>query len=77
MTDISVIGLGDMGSALANTLLNNGYSVTVWNRSADKNREYYLSEKWRRNLSGEAISIINESVDRNLMNHFGYDVLPQ
>ena len=36
MTDISVIGLGDMGSALANTLLNNGYSVTVWNRSADK-----------------------------------------
>ena len=36
MTDISVIGLGDMGSALAATLLNNGYSVTVWNRSADK-----------------------------------------
>ena len=36
MTDISVIGLGDMGSALASTLLNNGYSVTVWNRSADK-----------------------------------------
>ena len=36
MTDISVIGLGDMGSALARTLLNNGYSVTVWNRSADK-----------------------------------------
>jgi 3-hydroxyisobutyrate dehydrogenase-like beta-hydroxyacid dehydrogenase len=36
MTDISVIGLGDMGSALAGTLMNNGYSVTVWNRSADK-----------------------------------------
>jgi 3-hydroxyisobutyrate dehydrogenase-like beta-hydroxyacid dehydrogenase len=36
MTDISVIGLGDMGSALANTLLNNGYSVTVWNRSSEK-----------------------------------------
>jgi 3-hydroxyisobutyrate dehydrogenase-like beta-hydroxyacid dehydrogenase len=36
MTDISVIGLGDMGSALAYTLLKNGYSVTVWNRSADK-----------------------------------------
>ena len=38
MTDISVIGLGDMGSALAHTLLQNGYSVTVWNRSADKAR---------------------------------------
>ncbi len=36
MTDVTVIGLGDMGSALASTLLNNGYSVTVWNRSADK-----------------------------------------
>ncbi len=36
MTDISVIGLGDMGSALAYTLLKNGYSVTVWNRSTAK-----------------------------------------
>jgi len=36
MTDISVVGLGDMGSALAHTLLKNGYSVTVWNRSAEK-----------------------------------------
>ena len=36
MSDISVIGLGVMGSALANTLLNNGYSVTVWNRSTEK-----------------------------------------
>ena len=36
MTDISVIGLGDMGSALAGTLLGRGYSVTVWNRSPQK-----------------------------------------
>ena len=36
MTDVSVIGLGVMGSALANTLLQNGYSVTVWNRSPEK-----------------------------------------
>lgn len=36
MSDISVIGLGVMGSALAHTLLQNGYSVTVWNRSAEK-----------------------------------------
>jgi 3-hydroxyisobutyrate dehydrogenase-like beta-hydroxyacid dehydrogenase len=36
MTDISVIGLGSMGSALATTLLANGYSVTVWNRSTAK-----------------------------------------
>jgi 3-hydroxyisobutyrate dehydrogenase-like beta-hydroxyacid dehydrogenase len=36
MSDISVIGLGAMGSALARALLENGYSVTVWNRTAEK-----------------------------------------
>lgn len=36
MSDISVIGLGNMGSALAQTLLNAGYEVTVWNRTKSK-----------------------------------------
>lgn len=36
MSDVSVVGLGVMGSALAKTLLDNGYSVTVWNRSPEK-----------------------------------------
>ncbi len=36
MPDISVIGLGAMGSALARTLLQNGYSVAVWNRTTEK-----------------------------------------
>ncbi len=36
MSDVSVIGLGAMGSALAHTLLQNGYAVTVWNRTAEK-----------------------------------------
>ena len=35
-TDVTMIGLGRMGSALARTLLQNGYSVTVWNRSPGK-----------------------------------------
>ncbi len=39
-------------------------------------RDYYISEKWRENLSKEAIAIINESVDQNLMAHFGYNILP-
>ena len=34
--NVSVIGLGDMGSGLARTLLAAGYSVSVWNRSRDK-----------------------------------------
>jgi len=36
VSDISVIGLGVMGSALARALLENGYAVTVWNRSPAK-----------------------------------------
>ena len=36
MQPISVIGLGAMGSALAQTLLRRGYPVTVWNRSVEK-----------------------------------------
>jgi 3-hydroxyisobutyrate dehydrogenase-like beta-hydroxyacid dehydrogenase len=36
MSDISVIGLGKMGTALAKTLLENGRAVTVWNRTPDK-----------------------------------------
>lgn len=36
MTDVSVLGTGLMGSAIARALLRNGLSVTVWNRSPDK-----------------------------------------
>ena len=36
MTDISVIGLGAMGSALARAQLKAGRSVTVWNRTPEK-----------------------------------------
>jgi 3-hydroxyisobutyrate dehydrogenase-like beta-hydroxyacid dehydrogenase len=36
MNDITIIGLGVMGTALARTLLENAYNVTVWNRSPEK-----------------------------------------
>jgi 3-hydroxyisobutyrate dehydrogenase-like beta-hydroxyacid dehydrogenase len=36
MSDVTVIGLGNMGSALARTCLENGCTVTVWNRSPEK-----------------------------------------
>ena len=35
-TEVSVIGLGPMGFALAEALLKAGKRVTVWNRTADK-----------------------------------------
>jgi 3-hydroxyisobutyrate dehydrogenase-like beta-hydroxyacid dehydrogenase len=34
--EVSVIGLGAMGSALARALLHNGHRVTVWNRTSAK-----------------------------------------
>ncbi|WP_367647928.1 NAD(P)-dependent oxidoreductase [Ruegeria arenilitoris] len=36
MTDISVIGLGSMGTALARAQMKAGRSVTVWNRTPEK-----------------------------------------
>ncbi len=36
VSDVSVLGLGEMGSALAHALLATGRSVTVWNRSPEK-----------------------------------------
>ncbi|CAI8817279.1 hypothetical protein EMIT07CA2_210054 [Brevibacillus sp. IT-7CA2] len=33
---VSVIGLGNMGVALADAFLKGGHPTTVWNRSADR-----------------------------------------
>ncbi|MGE7825467.1 NAD(P)-dependent oxidoreductase [Paenibacillus sp. NPDC093718] len=36
MSEVTVIGLGPMGAALAQALLQNGHQVTVWNRTVEK-----------------------------------------
>ena len=36
MSDVTVIGLGAMGSAIARRFIAGGFSVTVWNRSQEK-----------------------------------------
>jgi 3-hydroxyisobutyrate dehydrogenase-like beta-hydroxyacid dehydrogenase len=36
VSDVTVIGLGAMGSAIANAFLNAGHATTVWNRSHGK-----------------------------------------
>ena len=38
MTDVSVIGLGNMGTALAQAFLGAGLATTVWNRTAERTR---------------------------------------
>ena len=35
-SQVTVIGLGNMGSAIAKTLLDRGYRTTVWNRTASR-----------------------------------------
>ncbi|CAM3450580.1 NAD(P)-dependent oxidoreductase [Occultella aeris] len=35
-SQVTVLGLGEMGSALARTLVDRGYRTTVWNRTATK-----------------------------------------
>lgn len=36
MSEVSVLGLGNMGAALARVLQENGRTITVWNRSPEK-----------------------------------------
>jgi hypothetical protein len=50
------------------------YHQSTKDKNKDSNfyRGYYLNEKWRDNLSKDAIAIINEKIDRNLMAYFKY-----
>ena len=38
-------------------------------------QDYYLNQKWRNELSAQAVSSISDAVDKNLMHHFAYEVL--
>lgn len=40
MSDISVLGLGSMGAALARALQRAGHRITVWNRSPEKMQSF-------------------------------------
>ena len=55
MTDVTMVGLGAMGSALARTFLGAGHGVTVWNRTSSK-MEPLLS------LGASAASSISEAI---------------
>ena len=62
MSDISVIGLGQMGTSLAKSLLASGRSVTVWNRSADKARPFIGAGAKVATSAAEAISASDVSI---------------
>ncbi|MER7174953.1 NAD(P)-dependent oxidoreductase [Streptomyces mesophilus] len=55
-TDVTVIGLGDMGRALASALVAAGHRTTVWNRTTDKADELVAQGAVRAASVEEALS---------------------
>jgi hypothetical protein len=64
-------------SRLSESFVNYEKSTKDASKNFSYYKDYYLNERWRDDLSGEAISIINQSVDRQLMNYFGFKVLAE
>jgi len=42
MGDVTLVGLGRMGSALARAIQNSGFDLTVWNRSPAKMQTFVV-----------------------------------
>jgi len=57
MSDITVVGLGLMGTALANTLLSAGHDITVWNRTREKMEPLISAGAHGATSLGEAIQL--------------------
>lgn len=56
MSEITLIGLGPMGSALGTALLTKGHDVTVWNRTASKADALVEAGARRAETSAAAVS---------------------
>lgn len=59
MSDLSVVGLGAMGSALAAAFLNRGLVTTVWNRSPEKADALVAKGALRPSTAAEAVEASN------------------
>ena len=57
MSDITVVGLGLMGSALANALLSAGHDISVWNRTSEKMKPLVSAGAHGARSLGEAIQM--------------------
>jgi 3-hydroxyisobutyrate dehydrogenase-like beta-hydroxyacid dehydrogenase len=57
MSDITVVGLGLMGTALANTLLSAGHNISVWNRTREKMEPLISAGAQGATSLGEAIQM--------------------
>lgn len=83
MTDVTMIGLGAMGGALAGALLRTGYSLTVWNRTSDKAVPFLdMGAHRAENISGafeaspvNVICVDNYDVSKSLISQEGVEEL--
>ena len=70
-SSVTIIGLGPMGQAMARTLLNHGYGVTLWNRTASKANELIDQGAIRASTIKEALNasevVILSLTDYNAM----------
>ncbi|GAB2587045.1 NAD(P)-dependent oxidoreductase [Kribbella endophytica] len=73
--EVSVIGLGPMGRAMAGAFLGKGYRVTVWNRTAGRADELVTAGASLAATAGDALAA-SELVVLSLTDHQAmYDVL--
>ncbi|ANB04230.1 6-phosphogluconate dehydrogenase [Streptomyces ambofaciens] len=66
--EVTVIGLGPMGRAMASTFLGKGYRVTVWNRTAGKADELVVAGAHRAATVRDALTA-SELVILSLTDH--------
>ncbi|PGD63562.1 6-phosphogluconate dehydrogenase, partial [Bacillus toyonensis] len=68
---VTVIGLGPMGQAMAGVFLEQGYSVTVWNRTSSKADQLVARGAIRVSTVNEALAanelVILSLTDYNVM----------
>jgi hypothetical protein len=63
------------GLKMVRTFSNLNKSAKGDARTFTDYRDYYLNERWRQKLSGEAIGLINQRLDANLPGEFGYNLI--
>ncbi|MEV7543240.1 NAD(P)-binding domain-containing protein [Streptomyces sp. NPDC089915] len=62
MNQVSIIGLGPMGRAMASAYLDAGHTVTVWNRSPGKDEDLLARGARRAASAAEAVAVSTLSV---------------
>ena len=74
---VTVLGLGNMGAAIAHTFINQGYDTVVWNRNAEKCNPLIQAGATAEATLGGAVAVSNQVVICLLNNTAVDEVLRQ